>query len=177
MKREKIYQVLLTDDEHKLVEIVKRLKEANQPVLDVYSPVPVEEVEHILEVPESRLPKAGFWIGFTMGTTALLIMAWMMGVSYPIVFGGKPYIPLPSFVPPTFEATVLTSAYGMGIIMFIVSKLVPMMKAHPIDPRITDYLFAVLLDESADEEVVKNIAKDFEAEYKKVNAPEDVVIT
>ena len=100
-----------------------------------------------------------------------------MGVSYPIVFGGKPYIPLPSFVPPTFEATVLTSAYGMGIIMFIVSKLVPMMKAHPIDPRITDYLFAVLLDESADEEVVKNIAKDFEAEYKKVNAPEDVVIT
>ena len=67
MKREKIYQVLLTDDEHKLVEIVKRLKEANQPVLDVYSPVPVEEVEHILEVPESRLPKAGFWIGFTMG--------------------------------------------------------------------------------------------------------------
>ena len=177
MKGEKIYQVLLTDDEHKLVEIVKRLKEANQPVLDVYSPVPVEEVEHILEVPESRLPKAGFWIGFTMGTTALLIMAWMMGVSYPIVFGGKPYIPLPSFVPPTFEATVLTSAYGMGIIMFIVSKLVPMMKAHPIDPRITDYLFAVLLDESADEEVVKNIAKDFEAEYKKVNAPEDVVIT
>ncbi len=177
MKKERIFQVILTDDEHRLVEIVKRLKEADQPVLDVYSPVPVEEVEHILEVPESRLPKAGFWIGFTMGAAALLVMIWMMRYSYPIVFGGKPYIPWPSFVPPTFESTVLTSAYGMGIIMFIVSKLVPMMKAHPIDPRVTDYMFAILLDENADENFLKQLANEFSAEYKKVNAAEDVVIT
>ncbi|NPA34811.1 MAG: DUF3341 domain-containing protein [Chlorobi bacterium] len=177
IEREKIFQVILTDDEHKLVEIVKKLKEADQPVLDVYSPVPVEEVEHILEVPESRLPKAGFWIGFSMGAAALLLMVWMMGYSYPIVFGGKPYIPWPSLVPPTFETSVLTSAYGMGIIMFIVSKLVPMLKAHPIDPRVTDYLFAILLDEEADEDFLKKLAQDFDAEYKKVNAPEDVVIT
>ncbi len=176
-ERIKVVWLVLTDDEEKLVKIAREFKNRGAQILDAYTPFPVEEREEILEIPESRLPQGGFWIGFFGGLTAFLLMSWMMHISYPLIIGGKPTLPLPSFVPPTFEATVLTSAYGMGIIMFIISRLIPMLRAHPVHPEITSHKFAIVLDEDTPAEVVEQVAKQEGAEYKLIHIPEKAIIS
>lgn len=169
--------LITTDDDETLVNIARELRQRNIAILDAYTPFPVEELMEVLEVPESRLPRGGFWIGFTGGLTAFLLMAWMMHISYPLIIGGKPTLPLPSLVPPTFEMTVLTSAYGMGIIMFVISRLIPMMRTHPVHPDVTSHVFALLVDENAPQEVVESIVRKSGGEVRLIHVPEKAIIS
>ena len=43
-------------------------------------------------------------------------MTWINTKNYPINYGGKPQFALPSFIPVTFELTILFAAVGMVIV-------------------------------------------------------------
>jgi hypothetical protein len=68
---------------------------------------------------ESRLHTAGFVFGAFGTIFSLVAMGIIMAVDWPLIVGGKPYFPLPSFVPIMFEFTVLCSAIGMTVTMYI----------------------------------------------------------
>ncbi len=75
-------------------------------------------------------------------------MVGMMGVDWPMIIGGKDYIPIPSFIPVTFEMTVLLASFGMVGTFFVISNLKPWGRPRIYDIRITDdkHVMAIDLD-------------------------------
>ena len=131
-----------------VMSALKQFKEKNIFVYDVYSPFPIHGVEPYLNIRRTRLTVASFIYGLMGGTLGVTLMSLIYGVVWPINIGGKPFVPLLSFVPITFEMTVLFAAHGMVITFFIVGRYWPGKKAPLMDDRQTDDVFVVALDES-----------------------------
>lgn len=138
----------LYDDEEILLKAVKKAKAAHLEIMDVFTPFPVHGLDHALELEESRLHQAGFVYGALGTLTAFGFMTWVFTRDWPIIFGGKPYFSAPSFIPITFELTVLFAAVGMVFTFYIVSGLGPGVTNNYLHPRITDDKFCVAFDTS-----------------------------
>lgn len=136
----------LYDDEVDLLNAVKHANKDHLEIMDVYSPFPVHGLDPLLGLEESRLHIVGFIFGALGTLTALGFMSWTFVSDWPIVFGGKPYWPLPSFIPITFELTVLFAAVGMVVVFYIISGLGPGVEAQVLDNRITDDKFCIAFD-------------------------------
>jgi len=71
----------------------------------------------------------------------------MMIIDWPMNIGGKPSFSymenMLSFVPISFEFTVLCAAHGMAITYLIANRTLPGMKAQNPDPRTTDDKFVM----------------------------------
>jgi len=78
--------------------------------------------------------------------TAFLGMSWIFTRDWPIIFGGKPYWPVPSFIPITFELTVLFAAWGMTITFYTICGLWPGVSNPQLDLRTTDDKFCLAFD-------------------------------
>jgi hypothetical protein len=87
-------------------------------------------------------------------------MSWVMVPNYPLNFGGKPNWPLPSFIPITFELTVLFASVGMVLTYCVRNKLFPGYIPRIFDKRTTDDRFALVFDiegkTDAEVEVIKS---------------------
>lgn len=138
----------LYDDEQDLMKAVKAAKEDHLEIMDVYSPFPVHGLDPILGLAESRLHIAGFVYGMLGTLTAFLGMTWIFTKDWPIIFGGKPYWSVPSFIPITFELTVLFASIGMVVTFYIVCGLGPGVTNPYLDDRITDDKFCLAFDKS-----------------------------
>jgi hypothetical protein len=95
---------------------------------------------------ETSLHTAGFIYGITGTTTALTCMSWIFTQDWPLNIGGKPHLPLPAFIPITFELTVLFAAVGMVITFCYLCQLGPFVKKHHFHPRATDDLFVMVIE-------------------------------
>ena len=69
-----------------------------------------------------------------------------MTVDWPMIIGGKDFFPFPTFIPVTFELTVLLAAFGMVGTFFTVSNLKPWGKPRIFDLRITDDKHVMAVD-------------------------------
>ncbi|MCK6693394.1 MAG: DUF3341 domain-containing protein, partial [Thermoanaerobaculia bacterium] len=138
-------------------------------IMDVFTPFPVHGLDPILGLKESRLHYLGFIYGAIGALFGFGFMSWAVVNDWPIVFGGKPYWPVPSYIPITFEMTVLFAAWGMTITFYTICGMWPGVKAKILDNRITDDQFCLAFDvtESAENEV--NGLKTF---FSKTNAAE-----
>jgi hypothetical protein len=136
----------LYDDETDLLAAVKTAKNDHMEIMDVYTPFPVHGLDPALGLSESRLHQAGFVYGATGTLIAFLFMTWVSVSNWPIIFGGKPYFSAPSFIPMTFEFTVLLAAIGMTVTFYTVCGLGPGVKNPILDLRITDDKFCVAFD-------------------------------
>ncbi|MBK7094119.1 MAG: DUF3341 domain-containing protein [Saprospiraceae bacterium] len=153
-------------DEDSILNAVRGAKEKGIEILDVYSPFPVHGLDPILGLKESRLHIAGFFYGLVGTLTAFLGMTWIFTKDWPIIFGGKPYWAVPSFIPITFELTVLFAAIGMTVSFYVVSGMGFGVENFILDERISDDKFCLAFDKS---EVDENEAKEF---LKSTNADE-----
>ncbi len=87
--------------------------------LDAYSPLPVHGLADAMGYTRTRLP----WLVFIMGIVGAIavysLCYWVSAIDYPLNIGGRPFHSGPSFIPVTFEITILfsamTSAFGMLI--------------------------------------------------------------
>lgn len=138
----------LYDDEHDLIEAVKKAKASHLEIMDVYSPFPVHGLDPILGLEESRLHIAGFVYGLIGFLTAFLGMTWIFTKDWPIIFGGKPYWSVPAFIPIMFEMTVLFAAVGMVVSFYIVCGMGPGVTNAYLDDRITDDKFCIAFNKS-----------------------------
>lgn len=142
----KQFVVACFDDEDVLFPAVKKVRNAGYKIKDVYTPFPVHGLDHALGMRETSLHTAGFIYGITGTTTALSCMSWVFTKDWPLNIGGKPHLPLPAFIPITFELTVLYAAVGMVITFCYICQMGPFVKKHHFHPRATDDLFVMVIE-------------------------------
>ena len=137
------------DDEEVLMNGAKKLVAEGVRVNEVFSPFPIHGLDPIIGVKQTRLGIMAFIYGLTGTTLALIGMNYFMIQDFPINIGGKPnfslYQNLPSFIPVTFEFTVLCAGHGMALTYFIRNGIFPGVKADNPDPRTTDDKFVMEL--------------------------------
>ncbi len=148
----------LWDHEEVYLHAVEHIRHEGIEIYDSLTPFPVHGLDEALGLKETRLHSAGFLFGATGTTLALTFMSWVMTTNYPLDFGGKPYWPLPSFIPITFEMTVLFSAWGMTLTYLVRNKLWPGRVPRIFDTRTTDDRLALIFDaEKLSESQISNI--------------------
>ena len=154
MEHSNRFLIGLYDHEDTLLKAIKRIRGAEVEITDALTPFPVHGIEDALGMKGTRLHTAGFMFGMTGMIVALTLMIWTMGLNYPVNIGGKPFVAIPSFIPITFELTVLFAGVGMFFVYCFRNKLFPGRIPRIMDKRITDNMFALTFalapDESAD---------------------------
>jgi hypothetical protein len=133
-------------DEEILLDAVREIREDGKEIWDVFTPFPVHGLDPVLGLKESRIHIAGFVYGLIGTLTAFGFMTFVFTRDWPIIFGGKPYFSVPSFIPITFEFTVLMAAVGMVVTFYMVCGLGPGVTNPYLDPRITDDRFCIAFD-------------------------------
>ena len=147
MDRNKDFIVGIFGDEDVLFDGIQTLREEKHvSIHDVYTPYPVHGLEKALGYGQSWMALAAFLFGITGTTLAILMQTLMLGVNWPMIIGGKPYIAIPDFVPVTFEATVLLAAFGMSFTFFIIRGLSPITIPRVFDRRSTDDKHVMAVD-------------------------------
>jgi len=144
------YVVGLYDDEEVLLSAIKKVKQAGFHIHEVVTPFPVHGLDDALGHKQSRLHTVGFVGGATGFTIAISFMIWAATSSYPTNYGGKPYLSLPSYIPITFELTVLFAAISMVVAFFIRCGLSISASPKIYDERTTDYLFGMAIKVTED---------------------------
>jgi hypothetical protein len=162
MAQGKDFLVGIFDDEDVLLKAIKDIRGQGVKIHEVYSPFPVHGIEDALGYKRSRLAIVAFLFGLLGTSLALTMQIGMMSVDWPMIIGGKDYLPLPSFIPVTFELTVLLASFGMVGTFFVISNLKPWGKPKLFDIRITDDKHVMAIDlskNSNDEAAIDKILK------------------
>lgn len=146
MASEKNFVYGVFDDDEVIKKAAQDVIDKGVKVYEVYSPFPLHGIDPILGYPLSRLPIAAFLFGLTGTILALTLQIYTLGVDWPMIIGGKPFLAFPDFIPITFEATVLISALGMVATFFIVSDLKPYGQKIMFDKRSTDDKFVIAVE-------------------------------
>lgn len=132
-------------DEQDLLDAVKNLQSKGVKIEDVRTPFPVHGLDSVLKFPRSRLPKVAFIAGMAGGILGLFFQIWVFTSAWPLVIGGKPFLSLPSFIPVTFELTVLFAAFAMVIVFLLRSNLGPGSLPDILDDEVTNDHFQIIL--------------------------------
>jgi len=98
--------------------------------MDAYAPFPVEGLSEALGLAPSRMPLIILLGGVAGCTGGYGLQYWGMVASYPINTGGRPLNSWPSFVPVTFELTILCAALAAVFGMILMNGLP--MPYHPV---------------------------------------------
>ena len=138
MESDKNFVLGVYDDEDLLLDGIKKVRDSGVKIKEVYSPFPVHGMEAALGYKTSRLSVAAFMFGLTGTCLALILQIGTMTVDWPMIIGGKDFLPFPTFIPVTFELTVLLAAFGMVGTFFVSSNLKPWGKPRIYDIRSTD---------------------------------------
>ncbi len=140
------YLVGIYGDDDDLIQAVRKVKAAGLEIHDCITPFPVHGLEKAMELKETRLHTAGFFYGATGTMFALGCMTWIQTSSWPLNVGGKPNFSLLSFIPITFELTVLFAAVGMTVTYYLRNRLSIFNHDEVLDVRLTDHKFAMIFD-------------------------------
>jgi hypothetical protein len=113
-----------------LVNAAKRAHEHGYRRMDAYSPFPLPEVTEALGIRSNRVPLLCLIGGVMGGGTAYVLQYWINTMAFPINVGGRPLHSWPSFIPVTFEMTVLFASFGAFFGMWALNGLPKLF--HPI---------------------------------------------
>jgi Protein of unknown function (DUF3341) len=118
------------EDANALTEAAKRTYEEGYRKTDAYSPFPIEHVWEAMGVqdrPVSFFVLCGGIVGMIGGFG---LCYWVSTVAYPLNVGGRPFNSWPSFIPVTFELTILVASFAAVISMIVLNGLP--MPYHPV---------------------------------------------
>ncbi len=93
-----------------VVEAAHKVHDAGYRRVDAYSPYPIEELSEALELHHSPLPKLVLGGGILGAFAGYGLQYWSSVIEYPMNIGGRPFHSWPSFIPATFETTILFAA-------------------------------------------------------------------
>jgi Protein of unknown function (DUF3341) len=129
--RSPIYGILAEyEDPNALIAAIRAAREAGYHDLDAYTPYPIEEVSEALDLHHNRLPLIVLIGGICGFLGGIGLQVWTSAVNYPINVGGRPFVSIPSFLPVTFECTVLVAALSAVLGMLALNGLP--MPYHPV---------------------------------------------
>lgn len=151
------------DDEDILLDGVTKVRTSGVKIHEVFTPFPVHGLEDVLGYKRSKLPIVAFFFGLLGTTLAIVMQVGMMTVDWPMIIGGKDYLPYPTFVPVTFELTVLLASFGMTFTFLVTEGLKPWNQPRIFDVRATDdkHVMAIDLDKNEmDRGAIESVLKD-----------------
>lgn len=93
-----------------VVAAAHKVHNAGYRKVDAYSPYPIEELSEALELHHSPLPKLVLGGGICGALVGYGLQYWSSVIEYPMNIGGRPFNSWVSFIPPTFETTILFAA-------------------------------------------------------------------
>jgi hypothetical protein len=111
------------DNPTDLVEAARRTYDEGYRRINGYSPFPIEELADAIGFHKTRLPIIVLIGGILGGLGGYFMMYYMEVIDYPINVGGRPFHSWPSFMPITFETTVLCAALAAVFGMLALNKL------------------------------------------------------
>lgn len=145
----KSFRIGVFEDEEKFISSVKALIDKGVDIHDVFTPYPVHEVLHLLKR-RTRLPTAAYFLGLLGAVATLSFLIWACVISWPIVYGGKPFNSFPSFVVITIVITILFVGIGSLAVFSAGARIIPGSENTVFDPRATDDRFIIVIE--ADQE-------------------------
>lgn len=95
-----------------LIAAAERARAAGYTRFEAYTPYPIEELGEAVVDRPTRLPWLIFAGGVAGGLTGFLLQTYVHVFDYPINVGGRPFLSWPSFIPVTFELTILFAAFS-----------------------------------------------------------------
>ena len=105
------------DTAEQLVDAAREARDAGYTKTDACSPFPIHEMDEALGIKRSILPYLCLAGGITGLLSGLVLTYFVHVIDYPIIVGGRPHFSLPSFIPPSYELTILcasfTAVFGM----------------------------------------------------------------
>jgi len=109
--RKDLYGLLAEfDGPHSLVEAARRAHADGYRRMDAYTPFPVEELAEAIGFHRTGMPLVMFLGGLAGCVGGYLLQYYCNVLNYPVNVGGRPLNTWPSFIPVTFELTVLISS-------------------------------------------------------------------
>jgi hypothetical protein len=93
-----------------LVRATEAAAHAGYRKMEAYTPFPIEELHHALDLPKSKLPLIVLLGGICGGLTGFGLQWYITVYNFPTNIGGRPLFSWPSYIVITFELTVLFAA-------------------------------------------------------------------
>jgi len=100
------------DDPQSLLDAAHTAYEHGYRRMDAYAPFPVEGLSEAIGFHKTKLPMIVLAGGVLGCISGYMLQYWTSAIDFPINVGGRPYHSWPSFIPITFELTVLFSAFA-----------------------------------------------------------------
>jgi hypothetical protein len=126
------------------VRALENLKAKGYHDLTVYTPVPVHEIEDVLERDRPVSPVRLFTlIGGLTGTASGFLLTIWSAMQWNLVTGGKPVASIPPFVVIAFELTILFGGIATVLGMAALARLPRLGHSPTFDPRFTNDRFGV----------------------------------
>ncbi len=146
-----------------IMHAAEKIRDAGFRKWDVFTPFPIHGMDHAMGLKNSPVGWFGFIGGVCGYTTGMLLIWFCNAFDYPLIIGGKPLFSPWAAFPPSYELTILFTAFGsIGGMMFL-NKLPrlhhPLLKHARFEKATHDKFFLVI--ETAD-------AKYSEAETRKL---------
>ena len=132
------------DNEFDLINAFDQVKAKGVKIDEVYTPYPIH---HILEGMGKRtyMTHAAFFYGVFGAVSVLGFMFFASVISWPLVFGGKPFNAFPSFMVVTIVATILVVTILTLFTFSVRAKIYPGKKAKIVRPDASDDKFVLVL--------------------------------
>lgn len=90
---------------------------------DAFSPYPIHGLAEALGFHDRRISFFTLMGGIAGGLTGYGLQYWTSVYAYPLNIGGRPFHSWVSFIPPTFELTILFAAFSAGLTMLALNGL------------------------------------------------------
>ena len=113
-----------------LVAAANAARAAGYTRMDAYSPIPIEELHDAIGFHHTKLPLLVLLGGLAGGVAGYGLQYWSSVIEYPLNIGGRPLHSWPSFIPVTFELTILGAALAAVFGMLALNGLP--MPYHPV---------------------------------------------
>lgn len=118
------------EEPEQLLEAAKRAYNAGYRKMDAYSPMPIDGLAEAIGFTRNWVSLVVLIGGLAGCIGGFTLLWWICVIAYPHNVGGRPFNSWPTFIPITFECTVLLAALSSVVGMLALNKLP--MPYHPV---------------------------------------------
>ncbi|HTU92394.1 MAG TPA: DUF3341 domain-containing protein [Gemmataceae bacterium] len=146
-----------------LVQAARSAHEAGYRRMDAYSPFPIENLPEALGFYRTRMPLLILLGGITGAVSGLALQYYCAVISYPVNVAGRPLNSWPSWIPVTFELTILiaslTAVFGLLALCGLPMPYHPLFHVPRFNRATRDAFFLCI--EATDPRFDRTATKDF----------------